>query len=318
MGIRLETIADPDRSRLRTEVVHAFGRFVCIVELTTEATVLMTHARMAGEAACHLLLLEGKGLLARDGNPKELVQEVRKATRELAAVDDKVVALLDTLVALGNYGSHFEPGRTVGEDTLATVRTSLRDLRGALEKIAPLPLDGGGARAVSSLRFAVIRLTADSLWWPAHRLRKLPWALSVGFHQIPDRELALTRVSRTSRTRDPVLDITVQNTRGRATVVDRFGFLPQRVWTDLKGLPAARRIRRLGRYVLPLTEIVEGTEQWLDLPDPIEISGGGSARFEVQLLDLRKHLKGNELIAQLLVAGVDGIASSTDIYFGVY
>ncbi|MGC4120441.1 MAG: hypothetical protein QM765_38855 [Myxococcales bacterium] len=143
-------------------------------------------------------------------------------------------------------------------------------------------------------------------------------AFGLAFTKSPGFRIAQCEIAVKSRTFNPILDLVVQNDRKTGTVVDRLGLKPLRIWTDLKGLPRAQKLKRLGRYRFELADLRESEEQWMDLPDPLFIPPGAACRFELQPLDFRRRLRGNECILELLAGSQDSAISSGAIYFGVY
>lgn len=78
------------------------------------------------------------------------------------------------------------------------------------------------------------------------------------------------------------------------------------------------RLRTRGQYRLELDVLEEGHDQWLELDDPVVISPSQHWRFNMQLTRFRQSLRGNELLAELLVRSDSRVVRSRAIYLGVY
>ena len=308
------------KSRLVRQVRHQVELFAAIVEATEEATVLLTHARMLAEASCHLVVLETAGVSVDGANPQELLQEARRVTRGLKAMDADLVALLRTLVELGNFGAHYVPDRVFSGETVDTARRTAGAVVQRIRQSFPGPglTDADSSARSLPLQFDSIRLARKCLWLPSHRMHKVPEELALGFHAVPGRGLRELALRAAGYSLDPVLDVVIRNSGTRPVTVDRLGFLPLRTWSSLKGLPEANRIKKMGSYSLPLSKLVEGETQWLELEDPVDVPAGAPWRFDLQLRRFRKSLPGNELAAQLVVGAGRRTVESIPLYLGVY
>jgi hypothetical protein len=319
MGIVWDAVEGEDRERLAHWARHNFETFATVVELASHATAVLNNARLAAEAACHFLLVSGQGRVAKGAQTGELVQEVRKASKELKEIDDKLVLILSQLVAVGNFGSHFEPTRDYGEENLAVARAQTKGLRKWLEERYPMMgREDSAPTSVSGLRFAMIRLTPDCLWIPTDRLHKVPFPFRAGFHEMRSGDIKENGVDAGPRTKDPVFDLVVQNLAELPTVIHRLGLRPTRLWTVFKGLPSATVLKPIGRYVFTVKPFEEGVDQWFDLPDPVEVQGRATFRFEVQWAMFREAMPTNESLMQMLVESTEGKSVSDALYLGVY
>lgn len=211
--------------------------------------------------------------------------------------------------------------RVVDEDTQRYTPHVLRSWKMDAERFAARE-KGRAAPSMLPVRFAVIRLDPRCTWTPVHQMRKVTARLGyrpeIGFHMVPERDWPECGISMRTHSLDPVFDLTFANDTSSTTVISAIGFEPHRVWVDLKGIPAAYKVTKVGSYVIRVTTIVPHQPQMLELDDPIALPPAGTGRISVRLSRFREHLSGNQCLLRLCAVANGETWSSQLVYLGVY
>lgn len=211
--------------------------------------------------------------------------------------------------------------RVVDEDVQRYTPDVLRFWKMDAEELAARE-KGRAAPSLLPIRFAVIRLDPRCMWIPAHRLQKVAARLGcrpgIGFHEVPEHAWPESGMSTQTHSLDPVFDFTFVNDTSSTTVISAIGFEPHAVWADLKGIPAAYKVTKVGDYAISVTSIVPHQPQMLELDDPIALPPAGTGRVSLRLSRFRQHLSGNECLLRLCVVANGEAWRSQLVYLGVY
>jgi hypothetical protein len=211
--------------------------------------------------------------------------------------------------------------RVVDEDTERYTRDVLRFWKMDAEELAARE-KGRAEQPALPIRFAVIRLDSRCMWFPAHRLQKVAARLGcrppIGFHEVPERAWPEFGISPQTHSLDPVFDLTFANDTTSTAVISAVGFEPYMVWAELKGIPAAYKVTKIGDYAIGVTPITPDQPQMLELGDPIAVPPAGTGRFSLRLSRFREHLPGNECLLRLCVVANSEVWRSQLVYLGVY
>lgn len=117
---------------------------------------------------------------------------------------------------------------------------------------------------------------------------------------------------------DPTIDFTLANDADAITIVSAIGFEPIAVWSDLKGLPVAYKVRAVDTYCLPVQRVEPGHAQFIQLPDPVAIPAATPVRFKLCLKGYAGSLGGNESLIRIQVTANTIAWRSRLIYMGTY
>jgi hypothetical protein len=194
---------------------------------------------------------------------------------------------------------------------------------------------------IPEMHFAQIEMATDQcLWEEMQRGIRLeapianpmghPWSFGgpykgtpqqwypVGSHQLmtffwPERQR-----EQEVRVADPIVEFTVVNTSGHASVISRIGIRPLAAWTSPKGPPFAGKINQFDYYELPIGEFEIGKDLTLRLPDPIHLEPNASYRFRLRLRDYAAGVQRNESVIQLVIIADERVYTSQDIYLGLH
>jgi len=194
---------------------------------------------------------------------------------------------------------------------------------------------------VPNLHFAQIEMATDQCLWeemqrgievvaPIVNPIGQPWSFGgpykgtprpfylLGSHQLMTFFWPAEQTEEEVRVADPIIEFTVVNTSGHASVISRIGVRPIAAWTAPKGPPFAGKIASFDYYELLIDRFEIGSDIALRLPDPIHLQPNASYRFRLRLRNYAAGVQRNESVVQLLVVADDRGYNSQDIYLGLH